>query len=71
VTSATQQAQQAPATAGAAAVPDVMTLPEAAAYLKVSEADVQGLIDSGQIKAKQIGTQFRISKKVLDDFLAA
>jgi excisionase family DNA binding protein len=64
-------AQQAAAGAAAAAVPDVMTLAEAAAYLKVSEADVQGLIDGGEVKAKQIGTSFRISKKTLDDFLAS
>jgi excisionase family DNA binding protein len=63
-------AQQAAAGAAGAAVPDVMTLSEAAAYLKVSEADVQGLIDGGEIKAKKIGTSFRISKKVLDDFLS-
>jgi excisionase family DNA binding protein len=63
-------AQQAAAAPAAAAVPDVMTLAEAAAYLKVSEADVQGLIDGGEIKAKKIGSEFRISKKVLDDFLA-
>jgi excisionase family DNA binding protein len=48
-----------------------MTLTEAAAYLKVSQADVQGLISGGEVKAKKIGTEFRISKKALDDFLAA
>lgn len=57
--------------AAPAAVPDVMSLAEAAAYLKVSEADVQALIDQGQIKAKKIGTSYRISKKVIDDYLAA
>jgi len=56
--------------AAPAAVPDVMTLSEAAAYLKVGEADVQGLIDGGEVKAKKIGTEFRVSKKALDDFLA-
>jgi excisionase family DNA binding protein len=70
MTAATQQTAGA-AAPQAAAVPDVMTLAEAAGYLKVSEADVKGLIDSGQVKAKQIGTEFRISKKVLDDFLAS
>jgi excisionase family DNA binding protein len=54
---------------GAAAVPDVMTVTEAAAYLKVNEADLQALIDEGQVKAKKIGGDFRISKKTLDDFL--
>jgi excisionase family DNA binding protein len=56
---------------GAASTPDVMTLGEAAAYLRVNEADVQGLIDGGQVKAKKIGSDFRISKKALDDFLAS
>ena len=54
-----------------AATPDVMNLTEAAAYLKVGEADVQGLIDSGQVKAKKIGSEYRIAKKALDDFLAS
>ncbi len=66
-----QQAAAAPAAAAAAATPDVMTVAEAAAYLKVSATDVQALITDGQIKAKQIGSDFRISKKVLDDFLAS
>jgi excisionase family DNA binding protein len=70
MTAATQQTAGA-AAPQAAAVPDVMTLAEAAGYLKVSEADVKGLIDSGQVKAKQIGTEFRISKKALDDFLSS
>jgi excisionase family DNA binding protein len=46
-----------------------MTVAEAAAYLKVNTADVQALIESGQVKAKQIGAEYRISKKTLDDFL--
>ncbi len=68
IAGAQQQAQAAPA-AAPAAVPEVMTLAEAAAYLKVSVADVQQLISSGQIKARQIGSEYRISKKALDDFL--
>ena len=56
--------------AGGGPAPEVMTLEEAAAYLKVAPSDVQSLITAGQIKAKQIGTQFRISKKALDDFLS-
>jgi excisionase family DNA binding protein len=65
-----QQAQP-PAGGAAAPAPDVMTLAEAAAYLKVGAADIQSLITSGQVKAKQIGTEYRISKKALDDFLAS
>ncbi len=66
-----QAMQGAAAGPAAAAVPDVMSLAEAAAYLKVGEADVQALIDEGQIKAKKVGTAYRISKKVIDEFLAA
>jgi excisionase family DNA binding protein len=71
---AQQQGQNAPQQAagqGAAAAPDVMNLTEAASYLRVSEADVQGLIDGGQVKAKKIGSEYRIARKSLDDFLAA
>jgi excisionase family DNA binding protein len=61
---------QPSAVGAAAAVPEVMTVAEAAAYLRVSEADVQALIETGEIKARKIGTQYRIAKKALDDYLA-
>ncbi|MBI2976159.1 MAG: helix-turn-helix domain-containing protein, partial [Chloroflexi bacterium] len=50
--------------------PEVMSPAQAAAYLGVAEADVVKMIADGQIKAKQIGSQYKIAKKVLDDFLA-
>jgi excisionase family DNA binding protein len=60
------QAQQA----GAAPVPpSVMTPAEAAAYLRVSEEDVIAAINAGDLKAKKIGTAFRISKEALDEYL--
>jgi len=59
--------QGAAPTAGT--MPEVMTVAEAAAYLRVSEADVQAMIDSGEIKARRIGSQVRISKAALDEFL--
>lgn len=61
--------QQAPSGGGGPA-PDVMTPAEAAAYLKVSEDEIKQMIDSGDLKAKKIGSSFRIAKKTLDDFLA-
>ncbi|PWH16989.1 MAG: virion core protein (lumpy skin disease virus) [Ardenticatenia bacterium] len=54
---------------GAAAVPEVMTLSEAAAYMRVGEQDVLDAINSGQLKAKKIGTSYRISKQAIDEFL--
>ena len=69
---AAQAAQAAPAAAAAApaATPAVMTLDEAAAYLKVSAADVQAAVDAGDIKAKKIGSQYRIAKEAIDAYLA-
>lgn len=63
----------APTPAGPAggAAPEVMNPGQAAAYLQVTEADVMQMIQGGQIKAKQMGSQYRISKKALDDFLAS
>lgn len=57
-------------TPSAAAVPAVMTLEEAAAYLKVSVADVEAAINAGELKARKIGNQYRISKEAIDAFLA-
>jgi excisionase family DNA binding protein len=70
-----QPAQQAGAPAGpetpaAAAVPDIMTLPEAALYMRVTEEDILAIIQSGELKAKKIGTSYRISKKAIDDYLS-
>ena len=66
-----QQAPQQPAqqTAVGGDAPSVMTLNEAAAYLQVGVADVQSLIYSGELKAKKIGSQYRISRAVIDAFL--
>lgn len=72
-----QAAQQPPQQAAAAAsmaaapTPEVMTPAEAATYLKVTEADVMTMIQAGQIKAKQMGANFRIAKKALDDYLSS
>jgi excisionase family DNA binding protein len=65
--SAGQGGQQAPA---AASAPDVMTLSEAAAYMRVGEEDVLAVIESGELKARKIGSSYRISKSAVDEFLA-
>jgi excisionase family DNA binding protein len=70
LTNALQQGAR-PAAAGAAAAGDasVMTPAEAATYLRVSEEDVVAAITAGQLKAKKIGSAFRISKEALDAYL--
>ena len=54
----------------AGAAPDLMGLPEAARFLGVSEADVMAAITEGTLKAKKIGSQYRITKAAIDAFLA-
>ncbi len=75
-----QGGMQPPAPAGgpaptpaapAAPPPDVMSPAQAAAYLQVAEADVMQMITDGQIKAKKIGSAYKIAKKVLDEYMAS
>lgn len=63
--------QPAAAATPSAATPSVMTLEEAAAYLKVSTADVEAAINAGDLKARKIGSQYRIAKEAIDAFLAS
>jgi excisionase family DNA binding protein len=57
--------------AGAAAqAPDLMGVADAAKYLGVTEADVMASITAGELKAKKIGAQYRITKTAIDAFLA-
>jgi excisionase family DNA binding protein len=68
---AMQGGQQAGSESAKPADPDIMTLSEAAAYMRVGEDDVLEAIKSGELKAKKIGSSYRISKQAIDDFLAS
>jgi excisionase family DNA binding protein len=68
---ATQGAMQQPAGGAAKVWPDVMTPSEAAAYMKVSEEDVMAAIKDKSLKAKKVGKAYRISKAVIDEYLAS
>jgi excisionase family DNA binding protein len=61
---------QATSAAGAA-IAEVMTLSEAAAYMRVGEEDVLEVIKAGELKAKRIGSSYRISRKAVDEYLAS
>jgi excisionase family DNA binding protein len=63
------QAGAAGAATAAAKLPDVMTPSEAAGFLKVSEEDVISAINAGELKARKIGSAYRISKEAIQDFL--
>jgi excisionase family DNA binding protein len=67
-----QGGMTAPASGGGSTpqAPDLMGVSEAARYLGVAEADVMASITSGDLKAKKIGSQYRISKAAIDAFLA-
>jgi len=54
---------------GAAKMPDIMTPAEAAMVMKVTEDDVMAAIKDGSLKAKKVGTAFRISKDNLETFM--
>ena len=56
--------------AAAAPVLDILTPAQVAQTLGVTEADVIATIDAGDLKGKKIGTQYRITKAALDEFLA-
>lgn len=64
----TNQTQPTPAQ-GSALMPDVMTPAEAANIVKVSEEDIMAAITAGDLKARKIGSAYRISKDALQDFL--
>jgi excisionase family DNA binding protein len=47
----------------------ILSLPDAAAYLRISESDLLALVESGRIEAGRFGTQYRFSKESLDAYL--
>lgn len=49
--------------------PAIMTVTEAAAYLRVSEQDVRDLIDAGKLPAARVGGEYRIARRAVDDYL--
>jgi excisionase family DNA binding protein len=50
--------------------PEVMSVNEARKYLKKRHTIVMALVESGEIPARKIGCQYRISKAALDQWLA-
>jgi excisionase family DNA binding protein len=50
-------------------MPDVMTPSEAAQILRVAEEDVIAAIEAGDLRARKLGSAYRISKTALNEFL--
>jgi excisionase family DNA binding protein len=59
----------APSTVATGALPELVGPAEAAAALGVSEADVIASLEAGDLKGRKIGTQWRITKTALREFL--
>jgi excisionase family DNA binding protein len=57
----------APAQPGIA---DLMSPADAAKALGVTETDVLTILESGELKAKKIGTAWRIRRAAIDEYLA-
>jgi excisionase family DNA binding protein len=65
----------AAASAAASAAPalptvDLLGVADVAKVLGVSDADVMAVIEAGELKAKKIGSTFRVTKAALDSYLA-
>jgi excisionase family DNA binding protein len=52
-----------------ASATDVFTLSEAAAYLRVSEADLLRLVHDQALPGRQFGTEWRFLKSAIQDWL--
>jgi len=59
----------APASAANAGALELMTPAQVAQMLSVSESDVLASLEAGDLKGKRIGTQWRITKAAVDQFL--
>jgi excisionase family DNA binding protein len=64
-----QPAQQQAAGGAPGAMPDVMTPEQAAAFVQVTAADIIAAIEAGDLKARKIGSAYRITKASLEAFL--
>lgn len=61
--------QASSAAAGPKQWPDIMGVTEAAEYIGVEIEDVVELCASGELKARKIGSKYRISKTAIDTFM--
>jgi excisionase family DNA binding protein len=62
---------QAAATPAATGLPDLLGPADVAKLLGVSEEDVMATITSGDLKAKKIGSAYRITRSAVEEFLKA
>ncbi len=68
---ATPTVAVAPAGVTASAAPELLSPAEAAQVLGVSEADVQSVLESGELKGRKIGSTWRIPRAAITSYLAS
>jgi excisionase family DNA binding protein len=66
LTMAQQMMRQQPP---ASPILDILTPSEVATLLHVSEADVVASLEAGDLKGKRFGSQWRVTRSAVDDFL--
>jgi excisionase family DNA binding protein len=59
------------APASPAAAPQLLNPAQVAQMLGVAEADVMSSLESGDLKGKKIGTQWRVTRDAVNAFLAS
>lgn len=64
-----QSRQQGGVSPVSSKAPDIMTVAEAAAYMRLSESEVLALIEEGRLGAAKIGSSFRVARIAIDDFM--
>jgi len=60
----------APGTGAAVPAVELLSPADVAKRLNVAESDVMAIIETGELKAKKIGTNYRITKAAFDAYLA-
>ena len=69
ITAQATPAAGGPPAAAASGIPETFGPADAAKILGVSEADVIASLNAGDLKGRKIGTQWRITKTAIADFL--
>lgn len=64
-----QAVSELPVAEKPASYPDVLTLPEAADYLRVSEAEVLEAVGNHSLPGRKMGSEWRFLKTALQDWL--
>jgi excisionase family DNA binding protein len=64
------RAEAAPDGEAAPAAPEVLTVDEAAALLRVAAEDVTALIEAGGLPARRVGAHWRLSREAVLGWLA-